>query len=246
VRLWFHRVASFLGLEEGAGASVQEVLRTAALRSASIGIGTVDGAALPSPFSGHVVDVEADALVISRPLEGPNRRELLQGESLHLSIASDRGFHHGEVTVLGRWSAGEGSARRYGYRVSIPRALIHEERRSLHRIPVAFDLAPRAVLLRPVSLAMVGEGTVVDLSEGGMCISAELLTIVRPDEPLVVKAEFPMCIPPIHTRMFVAHAAPSRKAGATDLGLRFAEPQPELGKAIRALELRRVNRAGAA
>jgi hypothetical protein len=39
---------------------------------------------------------------------------------------------------------------------------------------------------------------------------------------------------------------PARKAGLSDVGLRFIEPQVELGRAIRQLELRRVNRAGAA
>lgn len=246
MRLWFQRVADFLGLDEPEDRSIREILRMAALRSASIGIGTVDGVALPSPFSGHVVELEDEALVISRPLEGPNRRELLAGERLSLSIASDRGFHHGETTVIGRWSAGDGAVRRYGYRLAVPRALMHEERRSLHRIPVAFDLAPQAFLVRPVSMVSVGEGTVVDLSEGGMCVRAALASRVEQGEPVVVKAEFPMCIPPIHTRMLVAHAAPSRQEGMTELGLRFAEPQPELARAIRALELRRLNRAGAA
>ena len=251
MRLWFGGLAALFGLHGADEASIRSILRQAVGRSSSIGIGTLDGVALPSPLSGHVVELEHDALVISRPFDGAARRELVAGERLHLSIASENGFHHGDVEVLGRWvSGGAGSAnpteRRYGYRVSIPQALVHEERRGLHRVPVAFDLAPKAVLLRPITLSEVGDGTVLDVSEGGLCVRAALRTLLRPDESVVVRADFPAILPSIHARTTVAHVLESRKAGDYEIGLRFAEPQAELGSAIRALELRRINRAGAA
>jgi hypothetical protein len=246
MRLWFQRVASFLRSDDADVASVRAILRTAALRSASIGVGTLDGVALPSPLSGHVEELEDEGLIISRPHDGPTRRALVAGESLHLSIAADSGFHHGDVEVLGRWTAGEGAMKRYGYRVTIPKALVHEERRSLHRVPVAFDLAPRARLCRPTSLAELGEGTVVDVSEGGLCLRVALTGLVRPEEHVVVRADFPAFFPMIHTEVAIAHVMPARKPGHSDIGLRFIEPQVELGRAIRQLELRRVNRAGAA
>ena len=245
MRVWFQRVASYLGFDDAPDASVVAILHTAAVRSASIGIGTLDGVALPSPLSGHVEELETEALVISRPHEGAARRELVTGETLHLSIAADNGFHHGSVVVLGRWSAGSGVSRRYGYRVSLPTVLLHEERRSLHRVPVAFDLAPRAMLSRPVSLTPIGEGVVIDISEGGLCLRAELTTLVRPGEPVLVKADFPAFFPPIHGYATIAHVMNSKQAGHMDIGVRFTEAQPELCHAIRALELRRVNRAGA-
>jgi len=246
MRLWFQRIATYLGLEDLDAGATQAVLRTAAVRSASIGIGSIDGVALPSPLDGHVEAVDEDALVISRPFEGSIRRELVAGERLHLSIAGDDGFHHGEVEVLGRWTEGQGSTRRYGYRLSIPRALVHEERRNLHRVPVAFDLAPRAILVRPVSLLEIGHGTVLDLSEGGLCVRIDARSAIRPGDAVHVTADFPAVIPPIRAHAEVAHARPARQAPCLDLGLRFTEAQDELGRAIRALELRRVNRAGAA
>ena len=246
MRLWFGGIAALLGFSGADEASIQSILRRAVERSSSIGIGTLDGAALPSPLSGHVVALEDSALVISRPFDGAARRELVAGERLHLSIASDKGFHHGEVEVLGRWVSAEGEERRYGYRVSVPAALIHEERRGLHRIPVAFDMAPKAVLLRPVTLAEIGDGVVVDISEGGLCVRAELRTLLRPEESVIVHAEFPAILPAIHARTTVAHIVDARQPGYSELGLRFNESQAELGAAIRALELRRINRAGAA
>jgi len=246
MRLWFRSVAALLGYDGGEEASIRSILRRAAERSSSIGIGTVDGVALPSPLSGHVVELEPEALVISRPFEGATRKELVAGERMHLSIAAEKGFHHGEVTVLGRWVAGEGADRRYGYRVSLPAMIMHEERRGLHRIPVAFDLAPKAVLMRPITLAPIGDGVVVDISEGGMCVRVDLQTLLRPEESVVVRAEFPAILPTIHARTTVAHVMAARQAGHSEVGLRFSEAQPELGQAIRALELRRINRAGAA
>jgi len=246
MRLWFGGLAALLGFPGKDEASIQSILRLAVARTAPIGIGTVDGVALPSPMSGHVIELEPEALVISRPFEGASRRELVTGERLHLSIASERGFHHGEVEVLGRFVSGDGYERRYGYRVSIPVALLHEERRGLHRVPVAFDMAPKAILLRPITLDEIGEGVVQDISEGGLCVRSELRTLLRPGEQVVVRAEFPAVLPSIHTRATVAHTVEARKAGEHELGLRFNEPQPALGQAIRALELRRINRAGAA
>jgi hypothetical protein len=247
MRLWFRNIAAWLGQDAPAPAlSVEAILHAAAARSASIGIGTLDGVALPSPLTGHIEALEVDALVISRPFEGACRRELVMGESLHLSIAAVRGFHHGDVEVLGRWVALDAGGRRYGYRVTLPTLLIHEERRGLHRLPVAFDLAPRGLLLRPGTLGDVGDGTVIDISEGGLCMRCELRTLLRPDEELIVRADFPAILPPIHTRCAVAHLMESRQPGCTDVGLRFVEPQLQLGQAIRALELRRINRAGAA
>ena len=249
MRLWFRSIAALLGYDGVEQASIRSILQRAAERSSSIGIGNLDGAALPSPLSGHVVELEDNALIISRPFEGPTRRELVSSERLHLSIAADKGFHHGEEEVLGRWVAGDGALRRYGYRVSIPTMLMHEERRGLHRLPVAFDLAPKAILLRPVTLEEIGEGTVIDISEGGMCVRVELRSLLRPDEAVVVKADFPeillVTLPAIHTRTTVAHVINARQPGFTEIGLRFNEPQDALGRAIRALELRRINRAGA-
>ena len=215
MRLWFRSIAALLGYDGGEEASIRSILSQAAGRSSSIGIGTVDGVALPSPLSGHVVELEAEALVISRP------------------FAAEKGFHHGEVEVLGRWVSGEGATRRYGYRVSLPSVLMHEERRGLHRIPVAFDLAPKAVLLRPNTLAAIGEGIVVDISEGGMCVRVDLHTLLRPDESVIVRAEFPAILPPIHARTTVAHVMDARQPGHSEIGLRFNEPQAELGHAIR-------------
>ncbi|MFM1805032.1 MAG: PilZ domain [Planctomycetota bacterium] len=246
MRLWFRSIAALLRPSGSDDDSVRTVLEDAARRSAPIGIGTVDGVALPSPLSGHVVELLEDALVISRPFDGSARKELVAGEHLHLSIGARRGFHHGDVEVLGRFVSDEGSARRYGYRLSIPANLIHEERRELHRVPVAFDLAPTAVLLRPNTLEEIGEGTVQDISEGGMCIRIDLATLLRPGETVIVRAVFPSVLPEIRTRATIAHAMDARQSGFTDLGLRFSEPQDALAQAIRALEIRRINRAGAA
>lgn len=246
MRLWFGGLAALLGFPGKDESSIQSILRLAVARSAPIGIGTVDGVALPSPLAGHVIELEAEALVISRPFEGSSRRELVTGEHLHLSIGSERGFHHGDVEVLGRFVSGEGYERRYGYRVSIPKALVHEERRGLHRVPVAFDLAPRSVLLRPVTLEEIGDGVVQDVSEGGLCVRASLQTLLRPGEQVVVRAEFPAVLPSIHTRATVAHVVEARKPGEHEIGLRFNDAQPALGQAIRSLEIRRINRAGAA
>ena len=82
MRLWFNSIASLLRFPGQDDASILGILRAAVARSASIGIGTVDGAARPSWLSGHVLDLEPDALVISRPFEGANRRELVVGEVL--------------------------------------------------------------------------------------------------------------------------------------------------------------------
>ena len=52
MRLWFQRMASFLRADDTEVASVRAILRTAALRSASIGVGTLDGEAFGGTAGG--------------------------------------------------------------------------------------------------------------------------------------------------------------------------------------------------
>jgi hypothetical protein len=92
----------------------------------------------------------------------------------------------------------------------------------------------------------VNAGLSAGLTAGRATLGAGLHTLLRPDESVIVRAEFPAILPPIHARTTVAHVMDARQAGHSEIGLRFNEPQAELGHAIRALELRRINRAGAA
>ncbi len=244
MRIWFHRVAAVLGLEEAPESSVRAILGLAARRCASIGISDIDGVAQPTPLCGFVSDVREDCFVISRPTAGSERKPLAMGEHLHISIGADRGFYHGDTMVLGRFTDIDGEARRYGYRLSFPKGLVHEERRNLHRLPVAFDLSPTAELTRLNGGASVGCGTVLDISEGGLRVRLGAKVLLFKGDCLRLKAQFPATIADLEGRVVVAHVAPSRTGCTVDLGLRFLDAQTRLAQEIRALELRRFQRPG--
>ncbi|MSR41097.1 MAG: PilZ domain-containing protein [Phycisphaerales bacterium] len=244
MRIWFHRVAALLGFEEAQEESVRAVLELAARRSASIGISDIDGVAQPTPLCGFVSEIEDECFVISRPTTGTERKPLAMGEHLHISIGADQGFFHGDTMVLGRFTEINGHTRRYGYRLSFPKALVHEERRNLHRVPVAFDLAPSAELTRINGGDSVGRGTVLDLSEGGLRVRLAATVLIRKGDCLRLRAQFPATIEDFDGRVTVAHVAPSRTGTSVDLGLRFLDEQTQLAQQIRALEIRRIQRPG--
>ncbi len=244
MRIWFHRVAAILGIEEAQEGSVRAILDLAARRSASIGISDIDGIAQPTPLCGFVADVEDDCFVISRPTAGADRKPLAMGERLHISIGADQGFYHGDTMVLGRYSDASSEVRRYGYRLSLPKGLLHEERRNIHRVPVAFDLAPSADLTRLNGGVHVGSGTVLDLSEGGLRVRIGASVLLKKGDCLRLRAQFPSTIDPLEGRVILAHVAPSRTGSTVDLGIRFLDPQVQLAQQIRALEVRRLQRPG--
>ncbi len=244
MRIWFHKVAGLLGLEETQEESVRAVLALAARRSASIGISDIDGVAQPTPLCGFVADLEDESFVISRPTNGAERKPLAMGEHLHISIGADQGFFHGDTMVLGRFSDSTGSERRYGYRLSLPKALVHEERRNLHRVPVAFDLAPSADLIRMNGSESLGRGTVLDLSEGGLRVRIGVTTLLHKGDTLFLRAKFPATIADFEARVTVAHVAASRTGSTVDIGLRFLDGQSQLAQQIRSLEIRRIQRPG--
>ena len=115
------------------------------------------------------------------------------GERLWIAIATSRGFHRGETEILSRWSesASGGGRRRIGLRISIPASLTHIQRRFTLRVPVAFDLAPTAMITR-----MEGDPTpfkvpILDLSESGVLVRAPISAEFKLDLPVKIAATFP-------------------------------------------------------
>jgi hypothetical protein len=244
MRVWIKSVANLLGLEDNDSVSVRQILEDAARRSSQVGLGTDESEVNPELSHGIVDTIDDAELVIASP-EGSEAFDLTPGSDLFIAIEAPRGFYRGSCEAVSRWVGRGANARRKGYRVTVPKSLMLVQRRDSHRVPVAFDLAPRAIVRDLTGNSKVGAGTVLDLSESGMRLRVAPLREVFQGETLLVQANFPSEIPSFESLAEVMYLAPSKVPDAVIVGLRFTEGRPELGRAIRNLDLKRNSRPAA-
>jgi hypothetical protein len=246
MRVWFKNIASMLGIEDAEERSVREILAAAAQRSAVVGLSPSGIDVCPDPECCMLDAVEGDAVSLVW-IGGAPRPEIVPGATFQIAIATSRGFHRGETTILSRWNepGDAGARRRIGFLASLPPSLTHVQRRNSHRVPVAFDLAPFAQLYVPPLADPVCKAPIVDLSDIGLRvrIPAALAEQLSCGQQLVISAEFAATIPSFRSSVEVMRIAASKVPDSRVVGLRFVEPMTELTHAIRAIDLRRSTRS---
>lgn len=245
MRVWFKNIAHMLGLEDAEERSLRQILATAASRSAIVGLCANEFDAYPDPDCGILEAIEDDTLVLVNV--GTARSDIVVGGQIFVAIASSRGFHRGEVTIMSRWveQNERGHRHRCGWRVSIPQALTHVQRRLTHRVPVAFDLAPLAYLTIAESESAPCKSAIIDLSETGMRVRVPIDHAYELGQAVEVDARFTEIIPSFKTTCEVVRFTPVKSRDVNVVGFRFIEPMTELSHAIRALDLRRSSRPAA-
>ena len=245
MRVWFKNIAAMLGVEDAEERSLRQILTAAASRSAIVGLCKDEFEAYPDPDCCILEGVEEDSMILVAI--GPSRADLVPGAQFHIAVSSSRGFHRGETKIMSRWvEQGEGGGRqRYGFRVSIPPTLTHVQRRVTHRVPVAFDLAPYALLGIPDSDAPACKAQILDLSESGMRVRVPIEQDYSMGQVLDADARFTEVIPSFKAKCEVIRVTPVKAREVRILGLRFDHVHSELSHAIRALDLRRSTRPSA-
>jgi hypothetical protein len=116
------------------------------------------------------------------------------------------------------------------------------QRREHHRLTVAFELSPRALLHLGDPGSPVGHGEILDISESGARMRVRALQPIETGSQLELRASFPSSFPSFTTPVEVVHVAHSRDEDCLILGVRFMTAVAALGKAIHQLELRRAQR----
>ena len=246
MRVWFKNLSALLGEGEAEELSVRQLAEAAAARGAVVGLSRDARSVRPDPDCGVLDAVDGDDLVISRhESDGEWLKDIMPGDKVFIAIAATRGFYSGETEVISRWSGQDIGLDRCGYRVRLPHALLHSQRRTSERMPVAFDLAPRAKVRTPDLVSEVGLGTVLDLSGTGMRMRIALSRETVVGELLAVEARFSSAIPSFEGLVEVVHVFPSRVPDARILGLRFVDERPDIAQAIRELDLTRRGRDAA-
>jgi hypothetical protein len=246
MRVWFKNLSALLGEAETEEFSVRQLVEAAAARSAVVGLSKDASLVRPDPDCGVLDAVDGEDLVISRHRsEGEWLKDIMPGDKVFIAIAATRGFYSGETEVVSRWSGRDIGLDRCGYRVRMPKSLLHSQRRTNERMPVAFDLAPRAIIRTPDLAGEVGSGIVLDLSGTGMRMRMVLSKEILVGELLAIEAKFSSSIPSFEGLVEVVHVFPSRVPDARILGLRFVDERPDIAQAIRDLELQRARRDAA-
>ncbi|MEY3143145.1 MAG: hypothetical protein RLY21_1638 [Planctomycetota bacterium] len=246
MRVWFKNLSALLGEEEAEESSVRQIVEAAAARGAVVGLSRDARAVRPDPDCGVLDAIDGEDLVISRhEPDSEWLKDINPGDKVYIAIAATRGFYSGETEVISRWSGHDIGLDRCGYRVRVPKALLHSQRRTSERMPVAFDLAPRAKVRTPDLVSEVGSGMVLDLSGTGMRMRIALPREIVVGELLAVEASFSNSIPSFEGLVEVVHVFPSRVPDARILGLRFVDERPDIAQAIHDLDLKRRGREAA-
>lgn len=246
MRVWFKGIAAMLGLEDAAERTVREVVEAAASRLAVVGLSQTEARAVPDPDCCVLKAVEGRELVLV-PTGGSMRLDIMPGTHFHIAIASIRGFHRGETTILSRWikDDDEGGPRRVGYRASLPTTLVHLQRRATHRVPVAFDLAPSARMFVADGNSPFCTAPILDVSESGLRLRVPQDLPLSFGEILDIEARFPSVIPSFRVTAQIVRIGESKAPEMLTLGLRLLDPPEELSQSIRALDIRRGRRPAA-
>jgi len=246
MRVWFKNLSSLLGEEASEEASVRQILEAAAQRHAVVGLSRDAATVRPDPDCGVLDAVDGDDIVISRHEGGSAWLEgIMPGDQVCIAVSASRGFYTGQTEVVSRWSGHDIGLDRCGYRVRIPSTMIHSQRRSSERLPVAFDLAPRATIRSSDLTKDVAGGLVLDLSATGMRLRAVSGREMLVGELINVVTHFAHTIPAFEALAEIVHVFPSRVPDSRILGLRFVDEQPEIAEAIHALDLKRRGRTAA-
>jgi hypothetical protein len=264
MRVWYKNLSSLLGSDEAEEASVRQILEAAASQQAVIGLSQSDDVR-PDPDCGILDAVDGDDLVLSRHQSGtfaaletatnpqstsssasPAQGAMWKpGDRVFLAVATVRGFYRGETEVISCWTGRDIGLDRCGYRVRIPESLLHSQRRSNERVPVAFDLAPRAVVKSSDAASQIAMGVVLDLSGTGMRMRVVPTREILAGELLNIEARFSSSIPSYKGLVEVMHVFPSRVPDARILGLRFVDERADIARAIRSLDVKRRGRFAA-
>lgn len=240
MRIWFKNLSSLLGEEDSEECSVRQIVDAAAARHAVVGLSRDPKTLRPDPDCGVLDAVDGEDLVISRhEAEGEWLADIMPGDTVHLAISAARGFYIGEAEVVSRWSGQDIGLDRCGYRVRMPKTLIHSQRRAAERIPVAFDLSPRATVRTPDLERQIGRGIVLDLSTTGLRVRVASSREILVGELVAVDATFSHSLPSFHGIAEVMNVFPSRVPDSRILGLRLIDEHPEVVRAIKELELHR-------
>jgi hypothetical protein len=246
MRVWFKNLSALLGDEDSEASSVRQIVESAAARAAVVGLSKDAALVRPDPDCGVIDAVDGEDLVISRH-RGDSEwlKDIMPGDKVFVAIAAARGYHTGETEVVSRWSGHDIGLDRCGYRVRMPKSLLHCQRRINERMPVAFDMAPRAVVRTPDLTGDIGSGLVLDLSGTGMRMRIVLSREIVVGELLAIEARFPNSIPTFEGLVEVVHVFPSRVPDARILGIRFVDERPDIAQAIHDLDLNRRGREAA-
>jgi len=243
MRVWYKNLSSLLGSDESEETSVRQILDQASRQKAVVGLSNSDEVR-PDPDCGVLDAVDGDDLVISRH-EGGASLIFKPGDRVSIAIAATRGYYKGETEIVSAWTGRDIGLDRCGYRVRMPKSLLHSQRRTSERMPVAFDMAPRALVRTPDLATDIGSGLVLDLSGTGMRMRIALPREIVVGELLAIESRFSSSIPAFDGLVEVVHVFPSRVPDARILGLRFVDERPDISQAIHDLDLKRRGREAA-
>lgn len=244
---WFQRLRETIAgrSAERGGVEAMRLLHAAQRVRARIELQemTTLGAEQTEPMLTTIELVRLDGLAVSQPTIGGLSRQLILNVPLRLMFNLNGRRWSGETCSLGRTRMASGGARPlFGYRLALPDDLAEEpDRRSLVRVVVGFDLAPRAEIHFLSDAMHHAEGRVHELSESGaLIIAPKSIPRIEAGSHVSVDLVLPEPIGAMTVGAEVRHITERMKGVA--IGLLFLSEVPGMPELVRLLEIRRHRR----
>ena len=190
-----------------------------------------------------IVSVNPADIVVDTPSDGKDRWQLEQGQTIEVAILSRHGRQCGLAQCTERVTIETGGSKPMtGWKLAYPPSLTVNERRSAHRVPVGFDLAPQAFIIDGRSSGPI-ESQVMDLSIGGLQLRcAPAADRLAEGQTVDLELHLPDPVGAVLVQVQLASIRPDEQFGHCRLGVSFNGMVEGMAELVRTIEIRRARR----
>lgn len=240
---WLRRLKDAISTGSEASAETRELLTLAHRTRARVELIERTGNADNTTMACTIEQVNDADICVSQPTVGGFSRQLIGRVPLTISFSVNGARFSGETRSLARARMRSGGDRPlFGYRLAMPDGLAQQgDRRSLVRVVVGYDLAPRAEIHLLTDGMHCVNGRVHELSEGGVLITtAQSVTPLEIGQHVACELALPEPIGVMTIGAEVRHL--NQRPNGTAIGLMFLGEVPGMRELVRLLEIRRSRR----
>ena len=190
-----------------------------------------------------LISVGAESFTIDMPSDGRERWQCEVGGTFEVAVLTRQGRQCGLTQCLERTAIQTGGSKAMpGWTLAYPPTLTVNERRRAHRVPVGFDLAPRAAIIDGRSSGPI-EAQVMDLSIGGL----QLRCAPWPDrlhagQTVDLELHLPEPVGSMLVPVRLAGIRPGDQESQWRIGVAFTTPVDGMAELVRSIEIRRARR----
>lgn len=240
---WLRRLKEAISTGSDERSETRDLLLLAQRHRARVELIERTGNADNAAMACTIEQVNDQDFCVSQPTVGGFSRQLVGRVPLTISFSVNGARFSGETRSLARARMRSGGDRPlFGYRLAMPQRLAQQgDRRSLVRVVVGYDLAPRAEIHFLADDMHCLNGRVHELSEGGVLITTTQSVVpLEIGHHVACELALPEPIGVMTIGAEVRHL--NQRPNGTAIGLMFLGEVPGMRELVRLLEIRRNQR----